>query len=401
MIFDSEIDKENAKFWCVFAGKTYDALQANVKQISKNDKQGITNAKAAIMAASIDKQSKNKHYRKNVNEEDDARSVKVLDQNAIDQYQKSHPNASFDEILKALEAKHAYTQDVQTPSEAAAHAKAKEIATQINQGETDFRSFGQKFKDECKEFFVDQKLCLALAGMFPAGGVAAANLEAAATGTTSLLATGTKTLAKATFVSAPTTVASAAISHPEATAAIVGAYEARSRYKQWAKEHPDAADKLEKFGSWIAGIGASIGTFVLENPLTAAGACALAYGLFKTRDKWIPYVKGLAYKAFNDNYLACCKFKADGDDYSYEYRMDKGQWVLLNGSSIASKEDRNSFLQTNFAKKFKTRCNEAVKLFYDNPAFAQSIMQMGDGNSAKLIGLLQKNKSRIEKTFYA
>ena len=28
-------------------------------------------------------------------------------------------------------------------------------------------------------------------------------------------------------------------------------------------------------------------------------------------------------------------------------------------------------------------------------------MQMGDGNSAKLIGLLQKNKSRIEKTFYA
>ena len=38
MIFDSEIDKENAKFWCVFAGKTYDALQANVKQISKNDK---------------------------------------------------------------------------------------------------------------------------------------------------------------------------------------------------------------------------------------------------------------------------------------------------------------------------------------------------------------------------
>lgn len=79
MIFDSEIDKENAKFWCVFAGKTYDALQANVKQISKNDKQGITNAKAAIMAASIDKQSKNKLNRKNVNEEDDAGSVKVLD----------------------------------------------------------------------------------------------------------------------------------------------------------------------------------------------------------------------------------------------------------------------------------------------------------------------------------
>ena len=31
-------DKENAQFLHVFAGKTYDALQANANQISKNGK---------------------------------------------------------------------------------------------------------------------------------------------------------------------------------------------------------------------------------------------------------------------------------------------------------------------------------------------------------------------------
>lgn len=108
------------------------------------------------------------------------------------------------------------------------------------------------------------------------------------------------------------------------------------------KKLEPAFDKACKFFKPVTDI-------VMKHPIGSIAAGAACYGIFATRSLWMPYMRRLKYGMTSGQRLAAVKFNADGDDYTFEYRLKLHRWVLFEGNVFADAEDAASFIKTKFA----------------------------------------------------
>ena len=125
---------------------------------------------------------------------------------------------------------------------------------------------------------------------------------------------------------------------------------------------------------------------ILSNVLAGAAIAGVSYLLFKS----MPYIAKKTkymYKKFKEgNKLAECLFStSDGNEYRFFYDFKIQKWILAYQSmkvstieTFPSKDDVNSFLQTEFCKNFVDQCRSYILPIIDNVDGIGSILINGN-----------------------
>lgn len=142
--------------------------------------------------------------------------------------------------------------------------------------------------------------------------------------------------------------------------------------------------------AFLSGIVAQIGLAGLS-----AGLTALVAGIAAVSSYLYPRIAESIKDIRRDEYLACCKFEADGTLYKAFYCLKTGKWELTYGNNrwirdgaSVSKKDIVDFFATEFFTKFLGRCKEILGVIVDKPKNVECIKTlagMSDKESRKTL----------------